>query len=359
MKLLDRIRLWEEDKREYELSFTNNPYLIAEIGVNHESSLENAKKLCKNAKDSGANAAKFQTYKADKIASKDAVAYWDLKENKVENQKELFSKYDSFDEKDYRELSRYCKEIDIEFMSTPFDTDCLDWLDELVEVFKISSSDITNKILIQRAGKLNKNIILSTGASNIEEINNAINWISEVNNKTIIINHCILNYPTTINNANLYRIKELKSRFPSQIIGYSDHTKPTENLSILQEATSLGALVLEKHFTDDKTLYGNDHFHSMDKIDVENFRLALLKRRELYGSSKIKPLDTEHLSRKMARRSLVLKRDKKVGEKLSFDDLIPKRPATGISPSEIDSVVGKALKVDKEADTVLFFEDIN
>ena len=117
---------------------------------------------------------------------------------------------------------------------------------------------------------------MSTGASNIEEINNAINWISEVNNKTIIINHCILNYPTTINNANLYRIKELKSRFPSQIIGYSDHTKPTENLSILQEATSLGALVLEKHFTDDKTLYGKINFTQWT-IDVENFRLALLK----------------------------------------------------------------------------------
>ena len=128
MKLLDRIKIWEEDKEEYKNLFLNNPYLIAEIGVNHESDLLAAKNLCLEAKKSGANAAKFQTYKAEKLASIEAASYWDKNENKVESQKELFKKYDSFEEKDYKEIAKYCNEIDIEFMSTPFDIEAVNFL---------------------------------------------------------------------------------------------------------------------------------------------------------------------------------------------------------------------------------------
>lgn len=358
MNILERIKIWENSQENYEYSFVNNPYLIAEIGVNHESSLDTAKQLCLEAKKSGANAAKFQTYKADKIASKDAEAYWDLNENNVKNQKELFSKYDAFNKDEYVKLAQYCNEIEIEFMSTPFDVDCLDWLNDLVKIFKISSSDITNKILIKEVAKLNKNIIISAGASNLNEISTAINWINEVNDKTIILNHCILNYPTKISDANLYRIKELKNKFPKVIIGYSDHTKPTKNLSILQQATLMGALVLEKHFTNNKDLYGNDHFHSMDDVDIKSFRESLKERGVLHGTKEIAPLKSEEISRKMARRSLVLAKDKKKGEVLTREDLVPKRPGTGISPSEIDNVVGKQLKVDKKEDTVLHSNEI-
>ena len=359
MSLIDRIKQWEDDKFSYHKKFINNPYLIAEIGVNHESDLQTAKNLCLEAKESGANAAKFQTYKAESIASKEAKAYWDLNENSITSQKELFKKYDSFSKKEYFELAKYCNEIEIDFMSTPFDTECLTWLNEIVNVFKISSSDLTNKILISQIAKLNKNIILSTGASNLNEIKTALEWISNETNKTVVLNHCILNYPTQIEDANLMRILELANKFPNTIIGYSDHTKPTQDLSILQEASLLGASVIEKHFTNDKNLKGNDHFHSMDKHDISNFREAMKKREVLYGEYEIRPLESEEISRSMARRSLVLNKTLLSGTVLKKEHLTAKRPGTGISPAEIENVLGKSLNKDKEEDTVLKFEDIN
>ena len=215
------------------------PYFIAEAGVNHEGSLKYAKKLIDSAKSGGADAIKFQTYKANKIASKNSPHYWDLKKEKTKSQYDLFSKFDSFDKKHYKILYNYCKKKKIEFMSTPFDIDAVNFLNPFLNVFKISSSDITNFPLIDEIRKKKKPIILSTGASNLAEIKDALKLITK-SVKKVVLMHCILNYPTKDENANLNMISSLKKEFPECIIGYSDHTLPSNNMQNLLTSYLLG-----------------------------------------------------------------------------------------------------------------------
>ena len=245
-----------------------NPYIIAEIGVNHGGNLEKAKLMIKECADNGAHAAKFQTYKAEKIASKDhSKYYWDLNEESSTSQYDLFKKYDSFGPAEYLELASYCKKLGIDFLSTPFDLDAVDMLDPLVPLFKIASADITNIPLLKKIASKNKLIILSTGASTLDEVQSALNTLVKNGANDVCLLHCVLNYPTPPQNAQLAGISNLISTFgDSCSIGYSDHVKPSENgtLPALHMASILGCLVLEKHFTYDKTLKGNDHYHAMD-----------------------------------------------------------------------------------------------
>lgn len=194
------------------------PYIIAEAGVNHEGCMKIAKRLCDEAKEGGADAIKFQTYKANTIASKDSPAYWDITKEPTLSQYELFTKHDKF-WKD--EMQEYCDEIEIEFMSTPFDIESAIFLNEMMDVFKISSSDLTNKPFIEFICDFGKPIILSTGASSLSEIAEAVSWIEKKGNPL-----SLLHYPTPNKNANLGMILDLKTRFPDKIIGYSDHTLP-------------------------------------------------------------------------------------------------------------------------------------
>lgn len=351
--LSERLEIWSKDKNLYYETFLLDPYLIAEIGVNHESDLDLAKNMCLSAKESGANCVKFQTYKAELIASKNAKSYWDLNENPELNQFELFKNYDSFGESEYIELKKYCDSIEIDFMSTPFDIECLNWLNKLVDAFKISSSDITNKLLIEEVDTFEKPIIFSTGASTLDEIINAKNLIKNVDSKKIVINHCVLNYPTKIEDANLNRIKMLKEEFPNNIIGYSDHTKPTENLEILIESIYCGATILEKHFTYDKKQPGNDHFHSMNASDIKNFRAKLEYINKLRGLGKIDDIDTQLVSRKNARRSLVANGNISKGERITKNNIIAKRPGTGISPNDVEKLIGKIALHDINDDEIL------
>ncbi|MBD1172207.1 N-acetylneuraminate synthase family protein, partial [Pelagibacterales bacterium SAG-MED05] len=260
----------------------NTTYIIAEIGVNHECSVKVAKKLISLAKKGGADAAKFQTYKAEKIVKKNSKAYWDLKKEKTQSQFELFSKLDKFQPKDYKNLALYCKKLKIDFLSTPFDLESVSFLNPLVPLFKISSSDITNIPLIKKIANCRKPIILSTGASNIEEIKSAIKILKK-GTKKIIIMHCILNYPTKDWNANLSMITDLKKNFPQYIIGYSDHTLPDTNMLNLTTAYLLGAKVIEKHFTHNKKLKGNDHYHSMDVEDLKNLSKNITHINKILG----------------------------------------------------------------------------
>ena len=188
----------------------NASYIIAEIGVNHECSIKVAKKLILLAKRGGADAAKFQTYKAEKIVKKNSKAYWDIKKEKTKSQFELFSKLDKFQPEDYKNLALYCKKLKIDFLSTPFDLESVSFLNPLVPLFKISSSDITNIPLIKKIANCRKPVILSTGASNIDEIKSAVKILRK-GTKKIIIMHCILNYPTKDLNANLSMILDLKN----------------------------------------------------------------------------------------------------------------------------------------------------
>jgi sialic acid synthase SpsE len=328
-----------------------NPYIIAEAGVNHEGSMKLAKRLVKEAKEGGADAIKFQSYKAETLASKDSPAYWDTTKEPTQSQYELFKKHDSFWKEEMQELKNYCDEIDIEFLSTPFDVESASFLNEMMDVFKISSSDITNKPFIEYMCSFGKPILLSTGASNLEEVKEAVSWINAFN-LPLSLMHCVLNYPTPDENANLGMIAGLKKEFPDNIIGYSDHTLPKE-MKVCEMATMLGAVIIEKHFTHDKSLTGNDHYHAMDKEDLNKFKANLETTFQILGSFKIKALDDEEKSRLNARRSLVAAKDIQKGKIIEKSDLTFKRPAHGISPKYIDEVVGKAAKVDIMEDDII------
>jgi sialic acid synthase SpsE len=265
---------------------TSLPYVIAEIGVNHEGSFDKAKMLIELAKEGGANAAKFQTYKANTLASINSPHYWDLEKENTKSQFKLFQKYDCFEPDDYVKLAEHCEKINIDFMSTPFDHFSVDFLDPIMSAYKVASADITNFPLIDLIARKKKPIILSTGASNISEIQDAIAVIQKNGNDQIALLHCILNYPTKNEDANLLMIQGLKKSFPKYTIGYSDHTLPLNNMLSLTTAYILGARIIEKHFTYDKSLPGNDHYHAMDLNDLKIFRKNLDDLIGLIGNEK-------------------------------------------------------------------------
>lgn len=340
---------------------SNKPFIIAEIGVNYYdiaiknniSLMDAAKLMVLKAKESGADAAKFQTYKAGKIASKNSPAYWDTNEEATNSQYELFTKFDKFGENEYKEIASYCKEIDIEFMSTPFDFESAEYLNEMMGCYKISSSDLTNLPFIEFMARKGKPIMLSTGAATIDEVKEAVECILATGNKEICIMHCILDYPTKNENANLNMIKNLKEEFPGYLLGYSDHTKPDESMLILTMAFEYGAKVIEKHFTLDKSLPGNDHYHAMDDNDLKRFVKNIELLNTIKGEFEKRPMECEMAARKQARRSVVLTEDVKKGTVITKELLTFKRPGTGISPKYIDRIIGKEIACDLKEDTIL------
>lgn len=329
----------------------DTPYVIAEAGVNHEGDMDLAKRIIDEAKEGGADAVKFQTYKAGTLASKNSPSYWDRSKEPTSSQYALFKKYDSFWKKEYEELSRYCGEVGIEFLSTPFDEESARFLDALMDVFKISSSDITNKPFIEYLCGFKKPVLLSTGASYLYEIEEAVSWIESKGNPLALL-HCVLNYPTREKNANLGMIRHLKEKFPRHLIGYSDHTLP-KDMRVLETAVLLGAGIIEKHFTHDKTLPGNDHYHAMDKEDLKKFKTEICRLKDMVGSYEKYSLPEESAARENARRSLVARCDIPKGKMIRHEDLTWKRPASGISPKHVESVVGKKTVVTIAEDTVL------
>jgi len=343
LELFDAINPYE--KKIYQ------PYIIAEIGVNHEGSMKLAKRLVDEAKNGGADAVKFQSYKAETLTSKDSPAYWDTTKEPTTSQYKLFKKYDSFWVGEMQELKNYCDSIDIEFMSTPFDMESADFLNDMMDIYKISSSDLTNKPFVEYLCKFNKPIILSTGASSLHEIQEAVSWIEKFGNPLALL-HCVLNYPTVDKNANLGMILDLKTKFPDKIIGYSDHTLP-KDMKVCEMATMLGSVIIEKHFTHDKTLPGNDHYHAMDKEDLKLFRKNLKRTFDILGSFKVEALEDEALAKNNARRSLVAYKDIPKGKVIAKEDLTFKRPAHGVSPKFIDEIVGKVTLIDIKDDAVI------
>lgn len=343
----------------------NTPYLIAEIGVNFFdtarvkkiSPIEAAKLYIHEAKISGANAVKFQAYKANTIVSKNSPAYWDTTKEPTKTQFELFSKYDSLNANDYIALANYCYEQDIDFLCTPFDYQSADYLSPLCKIFKISSSDLSNIDFIKYIAKKGKPVYLSVGASYLSEIDEAVRVLKQSHCPSIALLHCILSYPTDYCNANLLAIKALKRIYPDIIIGYSDHTLPDENMQILSTAYLYGAEIIEKHFTLDKSLPGNDHYHAGDPSDfkkaVSNFKLI----QTIAGDESITVLPCEENSRREARRSLVLSKEKKKGEIISKSDLQSKRPGTGIPAKYQHLIEGKRINKDLPEDSILQWDD--
>ena len=335
--------------------------LIAEIGVNYYdiaakegiTPMAAAKKMIKEAKEAGIHAVKFQTYKAGTLAAKASPYYWDITEEPTRSQYELFQKFDSFGEAEYTELKEYSDAVGIEFLSTAFDFESADYLDKLMEVYKISSSDLSNIPFIEYQAKKNKPILLSVGASNKDEIDAALEAIRRFNDKPVVLLHCVLEYPTPLCDANLLKIASLTREYPDVYVGYSDHTKPTDDCDVIKTAYNLGAVLIEKHFTLDKTLKGNDHYHAMDPEDAKNILNAIDRMDMLRGNGSLKCLDTEGAARKNARRSVVAACDIAKGSIITKEMLTFKRPGVGIAPSKIDTIIGKTASVNIADDTIL------
>jgi len=341
-------------------------FIIAELGVNYYdiakkekiSIMDAAKLMIDKAKENGADAVKFQSYKAETLASKNAAAYWNLEEEPTTSQFDLFKKYDTFGEKEYKEISEYCKSKEIIFLSTPFDFEAVDYLNDLVPVFKISSSDLTNIPFIKYIAEKGKPIFLSTGAATLEEIQKAIDIIHSTGNNEISLFHCILDYPTNYNDVNLNMIKELGRIYPNFTLGFSDHSRPDSRLLVPTIAYTYGAKIIEKHFTLDKNLPGNDHYHAMDPEDLKKLRENLEFVKKISGQFIIQPLECEQESRKHARRSIIAKVKINKGEIITREKLTFKRPGTGIPPSKIDLIIGSIALEDLKEDEILTFNKI-
>lgn len=335
--------------------------LIAEIGVNYYdiakqrgiTPMEAAMLMCREAHDAGIHAVKFQTYKAETLAAADSPSYWDTSEESTTSQRELFKKFDSFGEVEYCELASYCDEIGIEFCSTAFDFESADYLDKLMSVYKISSSDLTNLPFIEYQAAKGKPVIMSVGAGDLSEMRAAVNTVERVNDQPLVLCHCVLEYPTPYNHANLRRITSLKEAFPNAIVGYSDHCKPDECFDVIKTAYTLGATVVEKHFTLDKTLPGNDHYHAMDSDDARHILEGIAFVEAISGSPDLVFSETEAVARLNARRSIVTKGAIPAGTVVRADMATFKRPGTGIAPSQLEKVIGRKALVDIDDDTVL------
>lgn len=343
--------------------FKSKPYFIAEVGVNHENNLNLAEKIIKQASIGGASAVKFQTYKAELIASKKSPAYWDTSKVKTNSQFKLFKKYDKFCDSHYVKLKKICDYYKVDFLSTPFDNNSALMLNKLVRYFKIASADINNKPLLDCILKFNKPIIFSTGASHQKEIDNTYNYLKKNNNKIdIAILHCILSYPTNYRDCNLNAINFFIKRYKNSFIGLSDHTIPDENMIILTKAYELGAVIIEKHFTEVK-LKGkknNDHFHSINFIDLKKFfeNIKILKQIVNNKFNKRKVLKCEDRPRKFARRSMYSLNKIRKGEILSETNIVPKRPGLGISPLDVDKLYGKIALKNLNPDTLINWKDL-
>jgi len=328
--------------------------MIAEAGVNHLGSIDNGRKLIEAAKRAGADIVKFQTYKAEKLTTRNAARFWNW-DGEIKSDGTQFDSYsllDDFGFDEHLELKRICDEVGIEFLSTPFDNESVDMLVEVgVKGFKIASCDITNHGLLKHVAATGLPILLSTGASDLNEIEQSVAFLKLAGCVDLLLMHCTLSYPTKTEDSNLLAIHTIQRKFPDIPVGLSDHT-----LGPLIGASSalLGACAIEKHFTFDKTLpLSADHWLSADE---EEFKLMVSWVREFElarGSGQKVVLDSEKLARQNARRSLVLKNNMKLGEVIQFDSLLAKRPGTGIPPNEIQNVIGRILNADVKADELL------
>lgn len=342
----------------------SKPYIIAEMGVNFYdtarimkiSPLEAAKLYIDKAAEAGVDCAKFQAYKANTIASKNSPAYWDRTKEATDSQYKLFTKFDGFNESDYRELCNYTHQKGLDFTATPFDYKSADFLYDMVDFYKIASADLSNLPFIQHIASKGKKMVVSVGASYLSEVDEAIRAMREVGCQDIAILHCVLSYPTKPQDANLKIIQTLKRDFPNVQIGFSDHVAPDPTMMTLATAYLMGAEIIEKHFTLDKSIPGNDHYHSGDP---EDFRRAIANFKWIdmvLGNSEKTVLPCEKIPRREARRSLVLTRDMKAGEIIQKEDIMPKRPGTGISPKYTNVVIGRKVLRNLKEDTILTWD---
>lgn len=324
--------------------------IIAEAGVNHNGSLENAFKLVDNAALAGVDYIKFQTFKSEKlVSSKAKKADYQIEntKNAAESQLQMLKKLE-LSQDDHQKLINYCQEKGVRFFSTAFDLDSLVYLSELgLDLVKVPSGEITNYPYLKLASQLFKKIIISTGMSTMSEISDALEVFTQggISLKDITILHCNTEYPTPMEDVNLSAMLHIRDTFKTEV-GYSDHTNGIE---VPIAAVALGATIIEKHFTLDKTMDGPDHAASLEPYELINIVKAIRNIELAISGSGIKePSKSEIKNITIARKSIHAARDMKKGEIIQESDLIMLRPGDGISPMLMHRIIGKKLSIDVE-----------
>lgn len=325
--------------------------IIAEAGVNHNGSIEIAKKLVDVAKDSGADIVKFQTFKANKLACRnlDKADYQKETSGGNESQFDMLKKLElSMDM--HLELIKYCKKKNIKLLSTPFDIDSIELLDKLgFDMLKIPSGEITNYPYLKKIGQLRKKVILSTGMSNLEEVRQAIKVLKDYGTIDISILHCNTEYPTPMEDVNLLAMQTMKDKFALKV-GYSDHT---EGIEVPIAAVAMGAEIIEKHFTLDKNMEGPDHKASLEPDELKSMVKAIRNIELAMGNGVKKPSKSEKKNINIVRKFIVANRNIKKGEIFTEENLTTKRSGKGISPMKWNNIIGEKSNRDYLEDEVI------
>jgi sialic acid synthase SpsE len=346
--------MFNQIEKEPVINKKNGPYIIAEIGANHNGDMSLAKEMIDAAKECGCDAVKFQSWDTDSLFSK-CVYAMDEKSNQTDTLYKAVERYYLRPEQ-HLEMKSYCDLKKIDFSSTPFSKKEVDLLNTLeVKFFKIASMDINNIDLITYIARCQKPILLSTGMANLFEIEKAVKIIERCNNKNIVLLHCVSDYPPQYEDLNLMNIRMLKEYF-GYPVGFSDHTI---GYSIPIAAVALGACVIEKHFTIDKELSGWDHKIS---ADIEEMKIIVQESKNIsraVGTYRRKVSTAEEKMKKKFRRSIVLTKNKKKGEMISTNDITAKRPGTGVPPDKANYILGKTVNRDMAYDEILKWRDIS
>lgn len=329
-------------------------FIVAEAGVNHNGNLETARRLVDAAVKAGADSVKFQTYRAEDLVTDQApkAEYQKAGTNTTESQLEMLKRTELSSE-DFREINRYCRQQGILFLSSPFDEAAIDFLVELnVPAIKIPSGEITNWPLLEHAAKNNKPIILSTGMSYLSEVEDAVRVIKKAGCEQLALLHCVSDYPSDPDEVNLRAMLTLKEAF-HVVVGFSDHTLGIE---IALAAVALGASVIEKHFTLDRNLPGPDHGASLEPDEFRSLVAGIRKVEAALGHGRKEPTQAELQTAAVARKSLVTAKSIKAGTCLTEDLIAVKRPGTGMPPYMKSRLVGRCLKSDAAAGTIISME---
>lgn len=325
--------------------------IIAEAGVNHNGNIDVAKRLVDVAYESGADVVKFQTFQADHLVSRYAqkAEYQRRLTDEKETQREMLKKLElTYDM--HVELSRYCKEVGIHFLSTPFDLDSIDLLENIgMSLYKIPSGEITNLPYLRKIGSLKKPVILSSGMSTMGEVKEAVKILKENGASDVSVLHCNTQYPTPMQDVNLNVMNTIRKEI-GVCVGYSDHT---EGIEVPIAAVAMGAEIIEKHFTLDKTMEGPDHKASLEPQELKAMIKAIRNIELAMGDAAKRPTRSESDNIAVVRKSIVAKRKIEAGEIFSDENITAKRPGTGISPMLWDSVIGRAANRKYEEDELI------
>ena len=330
----------------------NKTFIIAEAGVNHNGSIELAKELIAKGAEAGVDAVKFQSFKADKLVTVNAEKAEYQVVNTGDNQESQYQmiKKLELDYTKHQELMDYATSLGVMFLSSAFDLESIDLLKDLgLGVFKIPSGEITNLPYLRKIAKTGKKVILSTGMSTLGEIEEALDVLKENGAKEITVLHCNTEYPTPMGDVNLTAMNTMKEAFKVPV-GYSDHTLGIE---VPIAAVALGATVIEKHFTLDKTMEGPDHKASLEPDELKQMVTSIRNIEQALGDGVKTPTNSERKNKAIARKSLIAKTNIAKGDVFTEDNLDIKRPGTGISPMLWDEVVGTKAAKDYTADELI------